>query len=249
MKVSIITVSFNAEDTIEETLKSIRSQDYDEIEHVLIDGGSTDKTMSIVQQYKAGIDSLISEPDQGIYDAMNKGLACCTGDLIGILNSDDTYADPRVISDVVKAIDKSGADACYADLDYVDREDDYRIVRRWISGPYNRTSFRNGWMPPHPTFFLRREAYERYGKFNTSIQTSADYELMLRMLYKNGLRATYLNRVIVKMKTGGQSNHSLLNRVQSNREDRKAWQVNGLKPGLVTFWWKPLRKIEQYFRR
>ncbi|MCA1751572.1 MAG: glycosyltransferase [Flavobacteriales bacterium] len=249
MKVSIITVAYNAEETIEDTLKSLAAQDYPDIEHILIDGGSTDATLDIARKYEAGIEKIVSEPDNGIYDAMNKGLALCTGDLIGILNSDDAYADGSAVSDVVRTLQASTtAAACYADLDYVDRNNPDKVVRRWVSGPYKRSAFRAGWMPPHPAFFLKREAYEAYGNFNTDLRTSADYELMLRMLYKHRLEAVYLNRVIVKMKTGGQSNVSLKNRLKSNREDRAAWLINGLKPRPGTFVLKPLRKIGQFFR-
>ncbi len=249
MKVSIVTVAYNAEETIGDTLRSVAEQDYPDIEHILIDGASSDGTLGIIRKYEAGIARLVSEPDNGIYDAMNKGLALCTGELIGILNSDDTYADGSVISDVVRTLSESSADACYADLDYVNRKNPDKVVRRWTSGPYKRSAFRAGWMPPHPTFFLKRTAYEAHGNFNTDLRTSADYELMLRMLYKHRLEAVYLNRVIVKMKTGGQSNVSLKNRLKSNREDRAAWQINGLKPPPGTFIMKPLRKLGQFFRR
>lgn len=249
MKVSIITVAYNAEDTIEDTLKSLAAQDYPDIEHILIDGGSTDATLDIVRKYEANIEKIVSEPDNGIYDAMNKGLALCSGELIGILNSDDTYADGSVISDVVGTLRASSADALYADLDYVDRNNPEKVVRHWVSGPYKRSAFLRGWMPPHPAFFLKKSAYDAYGNFNTDLRTSADYELMLRMLYKHRLEAVYLNKVIVKMKTGGQSNVSFRNRLKSNREDRAAWLINGLKPRPGTFVLKPLRKIGQFFRR
>jgi glycosyltransferase involved in cell wall biosynthesis len=249
MKVSIITVSFNSATTITDTIKSVLNQDYKDIEYIIIDGNSSDSTLAVIEAFKTRIAKIISEPDEGIYDAMNKGLALATGDIIGILNSDDVYADNTVVSDVVMAMQRANSDACYADLCYVAKEDLTKIVRYWQSGPYLKESFLNGWMPPHPTFFLKRECYNSFGGFNTNFRTSADYEIMLRMLYKNGVSCTYLPRVIIQMRVGGQSNVSLKNRLQANSEDRRAWFVNGLKPGVFTLFRKPLSKISQFFKK
>ncbi len=249
MKISLITVAYNAADTLEDTLKSVEAQGYSELEYIVVDGGSTDGTLDILKRYTHLVDVLISEPDEGIYDAMNKGIALATGEVVGILNSDDTFADAQVISDVVAQLQPEEVDACYADLLYVDRNNPVKIIRHWRSGKYTRRSFRFGWMPPHPTFFLKKEAYETYGYFRKELKTSADYELMIRMLYKHGLRASYLQRVIVHMKTGGQSNTSVRNRLKSNREDRLAWLMNDLKPLPFTFMLKPLRKIGQWMAK
>lgn len=249
MKVSIITVSFNSAQTIADTIKSVNNQDYNDIEYIIIDGKSTDETLSVIEPFKAKIARLVSEPDKGIYDAMNKGLALATGDIIGILNSDDVYADNTVISDVVSAMQRTNSDACYADLCYVTKQDLSKVVRYWQSGSYSKENFQKGWMPPHPTFFLKSECYQKFGYFNTDFRTSADYEIMLRMLYKYGVSCTYLPRVIIQMRVGGQSNVSIKNRIKANREDRKAWRVNDLKPGTFTLFRKPLSKITQYFKK
>lgn len=248
MKVSIITVSFNAAETIEDTLKSVSAQTHPDIEHIVIDGGSTDGTLAIIERYARGIATFISEPDKGIYDAMNKGLAYASGDIVGILNSDDTYAYQDVISDIVHLMKETGAAAAYADLQYVQRANPDKVVRHWRSGEYRVNEFIKGWMPPHPTFFLQKSAYEIYGFFRDDLRSSADYELMLRMLYKYRLSACYLPKVTVKMKMGGQSNASVSNRLKAREEDKKAWRVNDLKPAWYTIWMKPLRKLGQFIR-
>jgi glycosyltransferase involved in cell wall biosynthesis len=249
MKVSIITVSYNSAATIADTIHSVLSQDYPDLEYLIIDGSSKDHTLEIVSGFGNRISKLISEPDEGIYDAMNKGIALATGDVIGILNSDDVYADSTVISDVVAQMTKNKVQSCYADLTYVDRDDLSKVIRYWKSGAFNVHNFKKGWMPPHPTFFLMRDCYQQFGLFNPIFKTSADYELMLRMLYKHGVSCTYLPRVIIKMRVGGQSNVSVKNRVKANREDRLAWKVNGLKPGVLTLVRKPLSKIIQYLKK
>lgn len=249
MKVSIITVSYNSAETINDCILSVLGQSYPHIEYIIVDGNSTDKTLDIISSHREGIHTVISEPDDGIYHAMNKGIAACTGDVVGILNSDDVYADENVIADVVKLLTSSGAAACYGDLVYVNRTDLDKVQRTWISGPYQREKFLKGWMPPHPTFYLKREFYEQYGDFNLEFRTSADYELMLRMLFKNELSAAYLSRTLVRMRAGGQSNLSLKNRLRANREDRRAWSVNGIKPSFLTIIRKPLSKIGQFLKK
>lgn len=249
MKVSIITIAYNAAETIEETIRSVISQDYPDVEYIVIDGASQDRTLEIAEKFRSEIHKIISEPDEGIYDAMNKGLRCATGDLIGILNADDVYAHNKVISRVVERIKRDKTDACYADLEYVSRENSEKVIRYWKSDAYSKTSFLKGWMPPHPTFFLTREMYFKYGVYRTTLRSSADYELMLRMLYKFEIKASYLPEVTVRMKVGGQSNVSVRNRLKANKEDRLAWKLNGLKPEALTFMMKPLRKITQFFRR
>jgi glycosyltransferase involved in cell wall biosynthesis len=249
MKVSIVTIAFNASATIAETIESVLSQDYDDIEYIVVDGDSKDGTQEIVTTYGSRIHTFISEPDEGIYDAMNKGIELATGELVGVLNADDAYAHSAAITHVVHAIKASSADAAYADLQYVDAANPGKVIRHWVAGAYERKKFLTGWMPPHPTFFLKRAHYEAFGRFNTDMRISADYELMLRMLFKNRLDPVYIPEVLVKMKAGGASNASLKNRLLANSEDRKAWKINDLKPGKLTFVMKPLGKIGQFFRR
>jgi glycosyltransferase involved in cell wall biosynthesis len=248
MKVSIITITYNSAETLEDTIRSVLSQDYPFIEYIIVDGASKDETMHIVNRYADKIALVISEPDKGIYDAMNKGVSCATGDVVGILNSDDFYADSSVIADIVTSLKQSNSDACYADLVYVDKENTGRVVRSWKSGEYTPGFFLRGWMPPHPTFFLKRAVYEKYGLYSLELRSSADYELMLRMVHKHGISLSYLPRVITKMRTGGQSNVTIKNRWRANKEDRLAWKMNGLQPGLFTLVRKPLSKLLQYLK-
>ncbi|MFN5620599.1 MAG: glycosyltransferase family 2 protein [Flavobacteriales bacterium] len=249
MKVSIITITYNSAETVEDTIQSVLAQDYPNIEYIIVDGASKDATMSIVNRYQDKIATIHSEPDKGIYDAMNKGVRLATGDLIAILNSDDFYADEKVISDMVNRVIESSADACYADLVYVDRSDTSRVVRTWKSGEYRHGQFMRGWMPPHPTFFVKREVYEAHGHYSLQLRSAADYELMLRFMHKHAIKVTYLPRVITKMRAGGQSNVTIKNRWRANQEDRLAWKMNGLQPGFFTLIRKPLSKVLQFIQR
>lgn len=248
MKLSIITSCYNSAATIRDTLESVARQYYSDIEHIIVDGGSEDDTLAIVSEF-THVAKVVSEKDRGIYDAMNKGIAIATGDIIGILNSDDFYTGPGVISDVVRQMEQSGADTLYADLDYVSSTDKTKVVRSWRAGSYAVRKFYYGWMPPHPTFFVRKYIYERYGTFNLSLRSAADYEIMLRFLVRYDVTTTYLNKTIVQMRAGGQSNASITNRLRANAEDRKAWQINKLRPYLFTTFLKPVRKIHQFFMR
>jgi glycosyltransferase involved in cell wall biosynthesis len=249
MKVSIVTIAFNSADTIRATIESVLAQTYSDLEYIIVDGASKDQTMDIVRSYGNRIHQVISERDQGIYDAMNKGVRMATGDVIGVLNSDDFYADEFVIRDVVERMQSEHADACYADLVYVDRLDTQRIVRRWNSGPYEPGQFLRGWMPPHPTFFLKRSKYEEFGVYALNLKSSSDYELMLRMLHRHHVKVAYLPRVITKMRLGGVSNVSWKNRWAANQEDRLAWKMNGLRPHWTTLIRKPLSKLAQFMKR
>jgi glycosyltransferase len=235
----------NSSSTIQDTLRSIASQSYPNIEHIIIDGLSTDDTLKIISGFPH-VSTCISEKDEGIYHAMNKGIELATGDVVGILNADDMYAHQDVLKDVMDLFEDSSIDAVYGDLDFVDANDLLKIKRRWRSGGYNKNSFYNGWMPPHPTFFVRSDAYRKYGKFNTALSSAADYELMLRFLLKNEIKVAYLQKVMVKMRQGGKSTSSIINRLVANREDRLAWRLNGLKPHFFTLILKPLRKIKQF---
>ena len=245
MKISLITICFNSERTIEDTIRSVLSQEYSAIEYIIKDGGSTDGTKAIVDKYLDKI-QWVSKPDKGIYDAMNQGLVLATGDVIGIINSDDFFPDTRVVSRVVEQLKNEEYGAVYGDLEYVDAEDVSKIQRSWKANIYNIHNFLKGWMPPHPTFFLRKEYYEKHGLFNPEFKSAGDYELMLRMLYKEGIKPAYIPQVQMKMRAGGMSNMSIKNRIRANREDRKAWKLNGLKPRWYTLWQKPLSKVFQW---
>lgn len=247
MKISIITITYNSAATIEQTINSVLNQDYKDIEYIIVDGGSTDNTLQVIEKYKTRISKFISEKDNGLYDALNKGLAIATGDIIGILHSDDFYIDNSILGKYASTFIKNNSDAVYSDLFYVNKDDTNKVIRKWKSGNYKPSSFLHGWMPPHPTFFVKRSVYEKYGKFNLDFKHSADYELMLRFIHKHKIKLNYLHEFTIKMRIGGQSNASVQNRVNANLEDRKAWKINGLKPHSYTLYLKPLRKILQFF--
>ncbi|MFN4144381.1 MAG: glycosyltransferase family 2 protein [Runella sp.] len=249
MKVSIITVVYNGASTIQDCIESVLGQTYPNIEYIIIDGLSKDNTEEIVKKYGTKIAVFISEKDAGIYDAMNKGIALATGDVIGILNADDFYHSPDVVQKVVKIFQNSQADAVYGDLIYVNADDTNKIERYWKSGAYAKSRFLYGWMPPHPTFFLKRKCYEAYGGYRTDLGSAADYELMLRMAYKHQIRLNYLPAIITKMRMGGVSNSTVVNRLKANQSDRQAWVLNGLRPYWFTLWLKPIRKISQFIYR
>lgn len=248
LKISIITVTYNSAATLEQTILSVLGQSYPHIEYIIVDGLSTDGTAAIIDKYRSRIATAISEKDKGLYDALNKGISLATGDVIGLLHSDDFYIDDQVIGKYAALFEKEQAAAAYSDLYYVDKDDTGRIVRRWKSGYYSPGAFLNGWMPPHPTFFVRKKIYERLGSFNLDFKSAADYELMLRFIEKHRISLSYLPEFTVKMRTGGKSNANVKNRVNANLEDRKAWEVNGLKPRFYTLYLKPLRKIVQFLK-
>ena len=249
MKVSVITVCYNSAETIGATLQSVIGQDHGDIEYIIVDGKSTDGTLQIIEKYREQLSAIISEKDEGIYFAINKGIAAATGEIIAILHADDFYADASVISTVVRTFLEKNTDTVYGDLQYVDRRNASVVKRHWQSGAYTDGLFRKGWMPPHPAFFLRKEYYDRYGSFNTTFASAADYELMLRMLEKHKVSTAYLPEVLVRMRTGGVSNITLKNHIRANREDRRAWKINGLKPGWFTLIRKPLSKLTQFWAR
>lgn len=247
MKVSLITITYNSASTLEDTIRSVVGQTYKDIEYIIVDGGSTDGTMAIVEKYSAYIPKVASEKDNGLYDALNKGIKMATGDVIGIIHSDDFYTNNEVIAQVAATFETSKADAVYADLYYVDKEDTSKIFRKWKSGAYKHGMFLNGWMPPHPTLFVKRSCYEAYGLFNLGLGSAADYEMCLRLIHRHKIKMAYLPEFIIKMRVGGKSNASVMNRLLANQNDRKAWQVNGLKPRFYTLYLKPLRKVFQFF--
>jgi len=247
IKISIITVSYNSEKTIKDTIESVLSQDYSNIEYIIIDGGSTDGTVDIIKEYTDKISYFVSEPDTGIYDGMNKGIKAATGGVIGILNSDDFYPNSYVISNVAKTFVNQSCDAVYGDLVYVKENDTSQIARYWQAGEYSTSSIKNGWMLPHPTFFVKKEMYERYGYYNTDLKSAADYEMILKLLYKQNISVIYIPMILVKMRMGGASNSSLVNRLRANKEDGLAWTKNQLNKPLFVRFKKPLQKIRQFF--
>jgi glycosyltransferase len=249
MKVSIITAVFNGRNTIEDCMKSFLLQSHKNVEYIIIDGGSTDGTLDLIRNYKDKITQLVSEPDKGIYDALNKGIRLASGDIVGFLHADDLYAHKDVIKTVADVIKVQNVDSCYGDLLYVNKNNLNKIIRYWESSPYQYGKFKSGWMPPHPTFFVKREIYDRYGSFNTDFRIAADYELMLRFLVKYRISTQYIPDVLIKMRLGGVSNRSLKNLAIKSSEDYKAWKINNLNGGLFTVLLKNLSKAPQFFKR
>ena len=249
MKISIITAVLNGRNTIGDTIKSISDQVYKNVEHIIIDGGSTDETVEVIKRYINNTTKLISEPDKGIYDALNKGLRLSSGDIVGILNGDDFYAHEKVLEIVAGVFEKNNVDSCYGDLQYVDKIDINKVTRYWKSSEYRHGKFKYGWMPPHPTFFVRREIYEKFGCFDTDFQIAADYELMLRFLERYTVSTHYIPEVLIKMRVGGVSNRSLKNLFIKSCEDYKAWKINNLHGGFHIILLKNLSKIAQFLSR
>lgn len=312
MKISIITATWNAAAHLRHCLDGVATQQTGvgpcgnraSVEHLIIDGDSSDDTLDIVRQYRH-ISRIISEPDHGIYDAMNKGLRLTEGELVGILNADDFYAGSEVLAKVASVFEDPEVDACYGDLCYVaekpvtrdsllvtgegqrpvtgdslfvmgkgkkseeapnpnhkspdselnqspitnHKSPNFKILRYWRSGTFDLKKFYLGWMPPHPTLFVRRRVYEQFGLFNLDLGSAADYELMLRFLFKHRINVKYIPEVLVYMRAGGASNESFKARLKANRMDRKAWEVNGLRPYPWTIPLKPVRKIPQWFMK
>ena len=246
-KITIITVAYNSANTIRDTIKSISNQDYKNIEYIIIDGGSSDGTLEIIKEYPDRVDYYISENDKGIYDAMNKGIMAATGDIIGILNSDDFYPNNFILSNVAKSFYQEQCDAVYGDLVYVDIKDTSKIVRYWQAGTYTTAKLKNGWMLPHPTFFVKSSIYSRFGLYSTELKQAADYKMILKLLYKHNISAAYIPMILVKMRMGGASNVSLRQRLRANKEDGLAWTKNQLKRPLFVRIKKPLQKVRQFF--
>lgn len=249
MKISIITAVLNCKHTIEQTILSILAQKYKNIEHIIIDGCSTDGTLEIIGRYEHSIAKILSEPDKGIYDALNKGISLSLGEIIGVLHADDLYAHDEVLKTVVDVFEKQNVDSCYGDLQYVHKDDPNKVIRHWKSSEYCHGKFKSGWMPPHPTFFVRRWVYEKYGYFNTDFRIAADYELMLRLLEKHRISTYYIPEVLIRMRFGGASNRSLKNMLIKSSEDYRAWKINNLDGGLHTIFLKNISKIPQFFVR
>lgn len=248
MKVSIVTVCFNSIDTIEQTLNSVLSQTYPDIEYIVIDGGSTDGTLDILKKYRNQIHRYVSEPDHGIYNAMNKGIRLAAGDIVATLNSDDVYADETIVSRMAEFMRKNNLDAAYGDLVYTAPANTTHITRVWKAGKYKKNAFRHGWVMPHPTFFCKNQFFERYGYFDERFQIAADFELMLRFVEKHKINVGYLPEVIVKMRSGGKAN-VLRGMIRGNWEILKSFRLNGLHLSPCYFVLKPIIKLSQILKR
>jgi len=247
MKVSLITVCFNAGPVLAETLDSVLAQSHNDIEMIVVDGASTDGTVDILARYSERLDHCISEPDKGIYDAMNKGLKLATGDVISFVNAGDLLMTPEVILQVVAAFEGAPVDAVYGDIIMVDENDITQVKRTWRSGGYDRERFRQGWMPPHIATFIRKSVYDTYGHFNTDLRIAADYEILFRFLYKHRIPTTHLPEILVRFRLGGMSNGSVKHVLKANTEVRRSWGLNGFQapPLLVTR--KLWSKVMQFF--
>lgn len=246
MKVSIITATYNSAKTISDTLQSLNEQNYQDIEYIIIDGASIDNTLDVIKQQCPRVTTIISEPDKGIYDALNKGVRVATGDIIGFLHSDDLFAYSDAVKDIVSQLKKSDCDALYGDLQYVSKDDTENVIRLWKSGTYTKEKLKNGWMPPHPTFYMKRDLYEKFGLFDLSFKIAADYDSLLRYLWTNNVTMTYLPKVVMKMRVGGASNRSLKNIIQKTKEDITALKNNKIFWPSALFL-KNLSKISQFF--
>lgn len=244
LKLSLVTVVYNAQDTIRQCIQSVISQNYPHLEYIIIDGGSTDNTLAIIQEYREHIHILVSEPDQGIYDAMNKGIRLATGDVVGMLNADDHFTDDHVLQSVARVFAQQDAEIVYGDMDVIDQH--RRVIRKWRSGEYNRNSFKLGFMPPHPTFYCRRNLFDQFDFYSLDHGSAADYELMLRLMYRHQVKAYHLKHVMVNMRAGGISSKNLNNRVKAWQFDLLAMRQNKLPFPMLTLVLKPLRKIIQF---
>ena len=247
MKISVITACFNSENTIRSAIESVLSQDYENIEYIVVDGASTDGTLRIVNDYSERISRIISEPDKGIYDALNKGIEAATGDLVGFLHSDDLFADDSTLRTVAESAE--GQDAVYGDLNYVSAHDTSHIVRRWKSKDFTPDLLKQGWMPPHPSLYLRRDIYRDQGGFDRSFRIASDYESVLRYFSQPDFKARYIPKVLVTMRLGGVSNGSLRGILRKMSEDYAALRKNNIGSPLVALVWKNFSKIPQFFVR
>ena len=247
MKFSLITVCYKAGEELAETIESVRVQSHPDIQHIVIDGASPDAaTKSVLERYRSSLSVLVSEPDLGVYDAMNKGLALATGDVIGFVNAGDMLADPEVIARLDAEFRREDADAIYGDALMVDPLDITKVRRTWKGGEYQRELFRQGWMPPHLGTYIRRTVYQQHGGFDLRLAVAADYELLFRFFYKHGIKARYVPVTIVRFRLGGASNRTLAHIWKANREVAEAWRMNGQTPPALLSLRKPLRKLKQF---
>ena len=244
MLISIVTVCFNSESTIGDTLKSVESQNYESIEHIIVDGNSSDNTLDIVKKFKH-VSSIISEDDNGIYDAMNKGLNLSNGEVVGFLNSDDFLFDNSVIEEYAEKFRTEQVDIIYGDLDFINNNN--KILRQWRSSPFKKKEILNGWIPPHPTFYARRSLFEKLGAFDTKLKFASDYDLMIRFLNDTTSKSLYLQGCKVKLRYGGETTKNFTNIVLGNKEILFSLKKNGFKVGPFFLIKKFIYKISQFF--
>jgi glycosyltransferase len=245
MKISVITICYNSAHSIGDAIQSVLAQTYPNVEYIVVDGKSKDTTVEVIKSFGSGISKFVSEPDKGIYDALNKGIKMATGDVIGFMHSDDLYANNQILTKVAALFEKEKTDSVYGDLEYVYKDDTSKVLRYWKSGVFSLSKLKMGWMPPHPTFYVRREVYEKYGLFNTNLKISADYDTMLRFLGKHRITTAYLPEVMVRMRVGGASNRSLKNIIRKSKEDYQAIKDNSFG-SVFTLVFKNLRKVTQF---
>lgn len=246
MKISIITCVLNSSRTISDSIKSVQSQIYKDIEHLIIDGGSTDDTLKIVRKYKNKDLSLFSSKDKGIYYAINKGINLSSGNIIGILHSDDFYNNVNVISDVVKTFQNTNADLVYGDLEYISKKVPFKRIRNWIAGEFKEKNLKKGWMPPHPTVFIKKKIFTKIGLYNTSYKISSDYDFLIRALNNKSIKKKYVKKILVKMRIGGKSNRSIKNIINKSFEDLIIIKKNRIG-GFLTLFNKNYSKLTQFF--
>jgi glycosyltransferase involved in cell wall biosynthesis len=247
MKISIITVTYNSAATLSDTLQSVRSQDYPDIEHILVDGGSTDGTVELIRK-APHVHNWVSEKDRGLYDAINKGIRMATGDIVGILNSDDFFPGNHIVSKIAAAFQGKDLEAVYGDIAFVRPDNLEKIVRLYSSRKFNPGRFAYGYMPAHPSFYVKRDAYLRLGLYKEDYKIAADYELLMRFLYRHRLRYAYIPEVLVHMRTGGVSNRNILSRYTLNREIIRACRENGVNTNMAILSFKYLNKVFEYIR-
>ncbi|BCA94929.1 glycosyl transferase [Legionella antarctica] len=248
MKISIVTACYNSVATISDTLRTIQMQTHQDVEHIIIDGGSTDGTLEILEKNKAHIAHLTSERDNGLYDAMNRGISKATGDIIGLLNSDDMLAHKDVLSTIANKLADPRVDACYGDLVYVQQHNIDKVVRYWKSCPYRTELFGKGWMPAHPTFYVRKEVHDKYSMlFNLDYKSAADYEVVLRLLFTHKINVAYIPEIMVKMRLGGTSNQSIKNIIDQNKSIMRALNSHNYEySSFKMFCNKLLDRVQQY---
>lgn len=247
LKVSIVTATYNSAQFIKDCVESVYRQDYQHIDHLIIDGASTDHTIAEINSIPNRVANIVSEKDKGIYNAMNKGLQLADGEIIGILNSDDFYNSEDVISKVVAAFETTNADCVFGDLYYVNQEDTTKIVRKWVTGPYTKNAFRKGWHPAHPSFFVKKEIYERLGYFDEELQLAADFELMLRFLEKHRIAWSYIKKPLVRMRLGGATSNGITNMIEGNKECIKAFKKNKIPINPLYTVRRLVPKLKQFF--
>ena len=245
-KVTIITTCFNSEKTIEKTIQSVVGQSYSNIEYIIVDGKSSDGTLDIVNKYWDQITTIISEEDHGLYDAINKGINIATGEIVGVVHAGDVYTKDTTLETVVKSMEKKNVDSCYGDLIYVGKKESRKVVRYWRTGECSEKKLLQGWMPPHPTFFVKKKVYESCGLYDVKLSIAADYDLMIRFLFCNKISSQYIPEVLVRMQVGGKSNKNLVNIMRKMKEDYYALHKSGIPHAFAALCLKNVTKIKQF---